>query len=158
MRVGSQNGQASPVRVALLWVCLGIAGLLGWSASWRSDPPTAAAAVDPEAQFGVTIQGVRLSANGHILDFRYRVLDADKALPLVDRTIKAYLVHQPTGAALAVPESPTIGPLRQTEKFGKPQQGRTYVVLFGNVGKLVQEGDHVTVVIGKFRVPDLVVH
>lgn len=158
MRAVSQKGQAGPVRVALLWVCLIGVVLLCWSAGCRSDPPTAAAAVDTQARFGVTIQGVRLSAAGHMLDFRYRIVDADKALPLVDRTRKAYLLHQPTGAALAVPEAPTIGPLRQTEKFGKPQEGRTYVVLFGNAGKLVKEGDPVTVVIGDFRVPDLVVH
>jgi hypothetical protein len=138
------------VPVVLLLSCIG--GPVGC----RHDAPTAAA-VAPEDQFGVALQGIRLSANGYVVDFRYRVLDADKALPLVDRTKKAFLLHQPSGMALAVPEAPTIGPLRQTEKFGKPQAGRTYVVLFANAGKLVQAGDRVTVVIGDFRVPDLVV-
>ena len=155
--VSRKQSLAGVLRLAVLWGCAGGLGLLAGSGC-RSDPPTAAAAVDPETRFGVAIQGVRLSANGYMLDFRYRVLDADKALPLVQRTIKAYLLHQPTGAALAVPEEPTIGPLRQTEKFGKPQEGRTYVTLFGNAGKLVKEGDPVTIVIGEFRVPDLIVH
>ena len=151
-----QNGRGD-LRVALLWVCLGVVVLLCWSVGWQSDPPSAVASVDPETRWGVTLQGVRLSANGHLLDFRYRILDADRALPLVERTHKAYLIHQPTGAVLAVPEAPTIGPLRQTEKFGKPQEGRTYVVLFANAGKMVKAGDPVTVVMGDFRVPDLVV-
>jgi hypothetical protein len=152
----SHKGQSCLVRIVLLSSCLGGMTVLGWAAGCRNAAPSAAA-VSPEEQFGVALQGIRLSAAGHILDFRFRVLDADKALPLVDRTKKAFLVHQPTGAALAVPEAPTIGPLRQTEKFGKPQQGRTYVVLFANAGKLVQPGDRVSVVIGDFRVSDLVV-
>lgn len=154
----SKNGQAAFARVALLGGCLGAFLLLGWAAGCRTDPPSAAAApLGPEEQWGVAIQGVRLSAAGHLLDFRYRILNPDKALPLVDRTKRASLIHQDTGAALAVPEAPTIGPLRQTEKFGKPQEGRTYVVLFANAGRLVQAGDKVTVVIGDFRVSDLVV-
>lgn len=153
-----RNVNPGLARVVLLWGCLGGAVLLGGAGGCGGDTPTAAAPVDPETRWGVALQGVRLSANGHMLDFRYRVLDADKALPLVDRTRKAYLIHQPTGAALAVPVAPTIGPLRQTEKFGKPQEGRTYVTLFANAGKLVKDGDRVTIVIGDFRVPDLVVH
>jgi hypothetical protein len=31
-------------------------------------------------------------------------------------------------------------------------------MLFANAGKLVKDGDRVTIVIGDFRVPDLVVH
>jgi hypothetical protein len=158
MRAGSQKGQGGQVRMSLLWVCLVLVVLVCWSTSSRRDPRAAAAAVDPETRFGVAIQGVRLSANGHILDFRYRILDPDKALPLVQRTTRTYLLHQPSGAVLTVPEAPTIGPLRQTEKFGKPQADRTYVTLFANPGKLVHDGDPVTVVIGDFKVPDLIVH
>lgn len=149
---------AGLARLVLLWGCLGGAILVGGAVGCGGDTPTAAAPIDPATRFGVAVQGVRLSANGHMLDFRYRVLDSDKAVPLSDRTKKAYLVHQPTGTTFGVPEAPTIGPLRQTEKFGKPQEGRTYVTLFANAGKLVKDGDQVTIVIGDFRVPDLVVH
>jgi len=151
----TRNGAIRLARVAVLF--LGGVALLA-AVGRRTLSPSAAAPTSLEEQWGVSIQGVRLSAGGHIVDFRYRILDPEKALPIVDRTKKAYLVHQATGAALAVPEAPTIGPLRQTEKFGKPQAGRTYVVLFANAGRLVQPGDQVTVKIGDFRVSDLVAH
>lgn len=145
-------------RFALVGGCLVGLGLLGWAAAYRSVPAASAAIPSSEERWGVTIQPIRLSANGYIVDFRYRVLDPDKALPLVDRTTKAYLLHQASGKVLGVPEAPTIGPLRQTTKFGKPQEGGVYFVLFANAGKLVKEGDRVTAVIGDFRAPDLVVH
>ena len=55
---------------------------------------------------------------------------------------------------LAVPETAKLGPLRNSNI---PQEGRIYWMFFGNAGKLVEAGDKVTVVIGDFRVEDLVV-
>jgi hypothetical protein len=141
-----------------LTIALGALVAAGRGRDHAVPPPAAAAPDDPAMRWGVALQGVRLSAAGHVLDFRYRVLDADKALPLVDRTKKAFLMHEPSGAALGVIEAPMIGPLRQTEKFGKPQEGRIYTVLFGNAGMLVKEGDRVQVAIGEFRSPEIVVH
>jgi len=107
-----------------------------------------------EEQWGIEITSLRLSANGHMLDYRYRVLDAAKASDLFKRQIKPYLIHQPTGKVLAVPETAKLGPLRNSNI---PQEGRIYWMFFGNAGKIVQPGDKVTVVIGKFRVEDIVV-
>ena len=149
-------------RVAVAFGVLGGVGLIAWSAAGRTTPvappaPAATPEVGLEEKYGIAVQSPRLSANGYLVDFRYRVVDPEKALPLVERTNKAYLLHQPSGKALGVPEAPTIGPLRQTAKFGKPEAGRVYFVLFGNESRLVKAGDRVTVAIGEFRAPDLVV-
>lgn len=109
-----------------------------------------------EEQWGVTVESLRTSANGHLLDFRYRIKDADKALPLVDRTNKAYLIDQASGKVLAVPNTAKVGPLRQTVRYGKPKEDRVYFVLFGNPG-LIKPGAMVTVVIGDFRAENVVV-
>jgi hypothetical protein len=82
------------------------------------------------------------------------VLDAQKATDLFKRQIKPHLIHQKTGKVLAVPETAKLGPLRNSNI---PQEGKIYWMFFGNAGKLVKSGDEVTVVIGEFRVEDLVV-
>jgi hypothetical protein len=106
-----------------------------------------------ESQWGVQIVGIRQSAAGHMLDFRYRVTDADKAAPLFVRQTKPYLIDQASGKSLVVPNMAKVGPLRSSNR---PQQGRTYWMFFGNPG-LVKAGSKITVVIGDFKVEDLTV-
>jgi hypothetical protein len=105
-------------------------------------------------QWGIEITSIRLTANDHMIDYRYRVLDADKATDLFKRQIKPHLIQQRTGKVLAVPETAKLGPLRNSNI---PQAGKIYWMFFGNAGNLVQSGDKVTVAIGDFRVEDLIV-
>ena len=111
-------------------------------------------AVDLEGQWGIEVTSIRLTALDHMIDYRYRVLDSDKASDLFKRQTKPYLIHQRTGKVLAVPETAKLGPLRNSNI---PQEGRIYWMLFGNAESLVKADDRVTVVIGEFRVEDLVV-
>jgi hypothetical protein len=89
-----------------------------------------------------------------MLDFRYRVLDAEKAAPLFDRKQKAYLIDQATGAKFLVPESPKVGAMRTTRP---PKQDKNYFIIFVNPGRYVKQGNKVTVVIGDFRAENLIV-
>ena len=104
--------------------------------------------------WGVEVTSLRMSTHDHMIDYRYRVLDAEKAAALHKRQIKPYLIHQESGKVLAVPETAKLGPLRNSNI---PQEGKIYWMFFGNTGKLVKAGDAVTVVIGDYRVEDLVV-
>jgi len=104
--------------------------------------------------WGVEIVGVRPVSSGYMLRFTYRVIDPSKAAPLFDERTKPYLYDAATGARMAVPAMENIGELRQTPK---PVADRTYFVIFGNPGKLVQSGGRVKIVIGKFEVDGLVV-
>ncbi len=104
---------------------------------------------------GVEVLALRLSAEGALLDFRYKAIDPEKAQILFSREIKPYLVHEKSGKAVAVPSPPKIGPLRQTTN--KPVAGKHYFMLFGNPGKFIQRGDRVTLVHGEHRIEGLVV-
>jgi len=121
----------------------------------RSD---ASGTVTPSAQladtWGVEVASIRLTANNHMIDYRYKVLDAGKATDLFKRQIKPYMIHQESGRVLAVPETAKLGPLRNSNT---PQNDRIYWMFFGNADYLVKAGDKVTVVIGDYRVEDLVV-
>lgn len=104
--------------------------------------------------WGIELETVRPVSSGYMLEMRYRVLDADKAMPLMEKKAKPYLIDEATGTRLMVPAMENIGELRQTPR---PTEGRLYYIIFGNPGKLVKRGGLVTVVIGNFRAEGLVV-
>lgn len=106
-----------------------------------------------EENWGVQIVSLRRTAGGHMLDFRYKVINPEKAAPLFVRQTKPYLIHQDSGKSLAVPNMAKVGPLRTSDP---PKEGRIYWMFFGNPG-LVQAGDKVSVVIGDFKVENLIV-
>ena len=106
-------------------------------------------------KWGIELVAMRSTAAGHMVDFRYRVLDAEKAAPLFKRQTKPYLIHQTSGKVLAVPNTAKLGSLRNSNT---PQNGRTYWMFFGNHHRLVQSGDKVTVAIGDFRAADIEVY
>jgi hypothetical protein len=104
---------------------------------------------------GIKALAVRLTANGNMLDFRYQVLDPDRALPLFSRDIKPYLVDEATGTVCVVPDVPKIGAVRSTTRT--PVAGQEHFILFVNPNRFVKSGSKVTVVIGDFRKANLVV-
>lgn len=141
-------------RLIVMFVLLPLIGCSTTGAgksSMTGDPPSEAGI---EERWGVKVLSIRHSAGGYMLDFRYRVLDPEKALPLFDRKIKPHLVDEATGAVFAVPEPPKVGALRSTRK---PQPGKNYFVMFANPGGYVKKNSKVSVVIGDFRAENLVV-
>ncbi len=116
--------------------------------------PAAAAEAAPslEEQWGVEVVALRLTGANYMLDFRYKVLDPEKAAELFVHANKPVLIHHSSGARLEVPRPAKTGPLRPTNA---PQAGRIYFMFFSNPG-VVRPGDEVTVEIGEFKA-DLVV-
>jgi hypothetical protein len=104
--------------------------------------------------WGVDIEGVRLVSSGYMLAFRYRVLDAEKAKLLNEKTTRPYLIDEATGIRMSVPAMEKVGELRQSTE---PEAGRSYFIVFGNPGKTVKPGNRVSVVIGSFQVDGVLV-
>jgi hypothetical protein len=105
--------------------------------------------------WGIEVTGLHMSAKGRMIDFRYRVLDPDKAVLLVDRTVKPTLTDLATGTVLRVPSFPKTGSMRQTA--ARLETGRIYFMLFANTGMPVKSGSRVTVTVGDFKAENLVV-
>jgi hypothetical protein len=105
-------------------------------------------------RFGVDHLHVRSISSGASLEFRYRVVDPDKAQMLSDKRAKPFMIDRATGHKLPVPTMEKIGELRQT---ATPELGREYWMLFSNPGKLVKPGQRVDVMIGPFRAESLTV-
>lgn len=162
MKFNAKTWPAHPFRgvgLRLVRALLCLALTACWSASGEGDikqeGKTATETTAIEKTWGIQIAGLRLSAAGYMVDFRYKVIDPEKAAPLAKREAKPYLVDAATGAKMLVPTSPKIGSLRQTAV--KLQPGRIYGAMFSNPAKVVKSGSKVTVVIGECRLEDLLV-
>jgi hypothetical protein len=111
-----------------------------------------------ESAYGISVVGLQLSAAGTMLDFRYRVLDAIKAAPLLDRKQRPYLLDPVRGGArLGVPDTPVLGQIRQTARNNVVYTDRNYFIMFGNPGRAVQRGDTVSLMLGQAKIADLTV-
>jgi hypothetical protein len=106
-------------------------------------------------ELGIEVVALRLTSNGFMLDFRYRVLDPEKAKPLIDKKIKPKLIDQATGTRMDVPAPPKIGSLRQTPRSSKA--GQVYFAIFANAGQLIRPGNKVTIEYGEHKIENLVV-
>ena len=89
-----------------------------------------------------------------MLDFRYRVVDAEKAKPLFRRKSRPQVIDQASGARMGVYSSPKTGPMRTSDI---PKVDRNYFIMFANPGRYIEVGNKVTVVIDDFRVENLTV-
>ena len=148
-----------PLRVALAGLAC---ATLALQLSGCATAPASATAVqaDPaavEATYGIKVEGLHLTAAGSMLDFRYRVLDAQKAAPFLNGKIQPSLVDEARSAKLGVPDTPTLGRIRQTSRNGVIHTDRSYFIMFGNPGKALQSGDKVSLLLGPVKVTELTV-
>jgi hypothetical protein len=93
-------------------------------------------------------------SSGSMLEFRYRVVEAEKAKLLSDKRAAPILREQKSGIKVGVPFMENVGTLRQAPT---PQDGKEYWMLFENPSKRIQTGSHVEITIGGFHVSGLVV-
>jgi hypothetical protein len=101
-------------------------------------------------KWGIEILRLKITAAGHILDLRYRVIDPVKSFPVFDTKIKPVLIDEQSGRDLSIYTAPRIGGMRQ--KSRRPESGRVYFILFSNPAGLVKEGDKVTLRIEDVKV------
>jgi hypothetical protein len=106
------------------------------------------------ALWGVEDLRAQETSSGSMIKFSYKVVDANKAAALNDEKANPFMWDADTGTKLKVPETENAGKLRQV---AKPQNGRTYWVLFLNNGHFVRAGKRVNIQIGNFRADGLMV-
>jgi hypothetical protein len=146
---------------AVPWGALLLAVALFCGDSAAAVPPDAAlpegatSLKEAESLAGVEVVAVRLTAAGHMLDFRYRVTDPGKASALLNRKAKAHAIHLRTGEKLGVPRMARVGRLKSSAAEGK--RDTVYFLFFDTRGQPVKPGDRVTVVVGEHRFEDLAV-
>ncbi len=104
--------------------------------------------------WGIEIIGIRRTAAGNLLDFRYKITEPERVLPLLKRQVRPYLIEQVSQAKLGIPNLPKVGRLRSGSN---PSINQTYYMLFTNPNGFVKAGDKVSVVMGDFRAENIIV-
>jgi len=108
--------------------------------------------------WGIEVLGIRLVSANMMMDFRFHVHDAEKALPLFDHRIKPHLIVDRTNIKLPVPMAAKVGAFRPTNRGKNIKADKNYFMIFGNPDQHVKPGETVTIVVGDFRVEHLLVN
>ncbi len=102
-----------------------------------------------EERWGIRITQIGVIADGGLLDFRFIVVDPDKALAMLDdpKNLPALIAEDShavvTSAALMAHKNAL-------------NAGRTYFLLYRNTGGAIKRGTSVSVVIGDLRLEHIV--
>jgi hypothetical protein len=96
-----------------------------------------------------------VTAAGHMLDFRYRVLDTTKAGRLIRPKMGLALIDQASKIEMSVPVMDQVGSLKQTRSHLFPD--RTYSVIFSNQAGVVKPGSKVSIQFGDITLDNLIV-
>ncbi len=118
------------------------------------DPASIPAASDAELRdkWGIEVLSLRRTAGDFMVDFRYRVHDAEKAAPLFDGQTHPCIIDEATGAKFIVPDPPKVGQLRTTRK---PVADKNYFMIFANPGQLMKAGSKISVIVGDLKIEHL---
>ncbi|MFN8486057.1 MAG: hypothetical protein U0350_00615 [Caldilineaceae bacterium] len=107
-------------------------------------------AQDFESQWGIHVTQIGITADGGLVDFRYRVIDPDKAWRM--------LSNLNTVPVLIAEDSNTlINTASSMTKQHDLNAGQIYFILFHNDNGAIKSGRPVSVVIGKLRLEHIIV-
>lgn len=111
---------------------------------------TAISAKTLEERFGLRITLIAVTAGGGLVDFRYKIVDKDKAKFLLDDGHNMpSLVAERSGI--------TLMPPNHTMKHNaRLENGNSYFQFYANTRNAVKSGDKVAVVIGSMRLEPIV--
>ncbi len=103
-------------------------------------------AVGLQERSGVRVVRVALTGENGLVDLRYQVVDAEKALSLHDAAAPPLLIDERTGGVVK-------DVLMGHTHTGTPKAGLTYYIIFLNSGTVLARGSRVTVQLGDARLP-----
>jgi hypothetical protein len=141
-----------------------VAGAPAESAPAPVKPVAAAQPGTLEGEWGIQVASVGLTMAGGALDFRYTVVDAEKALLLAQGSASAYLIDQTTGTKISMTPPTPVGPSAAHSRARMARQGggfppspnrlaagRTNSILLPNPAGLLKSGSIITVVVGDIQ-------
>lgn len=99
--------------------------------------------IDLQKDWGIQPVHLRITADGYMMEFRYKVLDVDKATILSHRKDFPFLLSMKSQAKFSVPYGSTVGYLKSNRKFLK--KGKNYITMFSNINRHMLPGDKVRI-------------
>ena len=148
MKCKTMKCKLKPQRITglLVSICLAVFAL--------NAPADELKQVDLLQDWGIEPVHIRVTAGGFMIEFRYKVVDVDKALILSDRKDFPFLLAQKSRAKLSVPFGATVGFLKSNRGFLK--LGKNYIAMFSNEGQHLLSGDEVKIQVREQVSPILV--
>ena len=111
--------------------------------------------VDLEKDWGIEPVSLHLTAAGFMIEFRYKILDIDKALVLSDRKDFPMMLSMKSKARFSVPYGSTVGYLKSNRRFLK--EGKNYIAMFSNENRHMLAGDQVRIKVRNQVTPPLTI-
>lgn len=150
---GPRRRRYFAVGVAVILI-LGVVAAQRWMPTDGADVRDGTTLVDADglaARHGIELSLIGTTAAGGLIDFRYQVVDPDKANPIIhDVDLLPKLIVEDSGAMLALTSLPH-------HSATELELGRTYYFLFANANNAIRRGSEVTVVMGDVRFEHFVV-
>ena len=127
------------------------AGLwLGWQAYQAAQlPGTPAAAAAIEAQWGIRVTHIAVLADGGLIDFRFQVIDPDKAGPLFSLDKRPAMIVESTGQR--------VDSLYHPNMAHDVQAGESVYFIYNDTQGALKPGTAVSVLLGDLRLEHIVV-
>ncbi|MCW2768129.1 MAG: hypothetical protein JWO11_4088 [Nocardioides sp.] len=133
--------------------------LIGAVAAWARSPEqkadirdgtTLVSAEGMAARYGIEVNLIGVTAAGGLIEFRYQVVDPDKADPIIhDAALRPIMIVEDTGATLVLGSPPH-------HHNKELQLGGTYFFLIANAHNAIRPGSLLTLVIGDARLEHVV--
>ncbi len=166
MAVSSEPSRISLRRLRLRWPLLaGLVLLLAavgffaarsFAAARYPGPPShKASAADIEQKWGIRITQVAVTADGGMVDFRYQVIDPEKAINLTLEDKQGDIPDLPV--LVAEDNGGLINSAAQMAAKHDIRAGQTYFLLYRNNRGAVKSGSTVSVIIGDQRLEHVAV-
>lgn len=125
---------------------LGAGAARAWWPEAKADVRAGTTLVTAEgmaARYGIDVNLIGVTAAGGLIEFRYQVVDPDKADQMMqDATLLPIVVVEDTGATMVIP---------RPHHAVDPQLGATYFFLFANAHNAIHAGSRLTLVMGDTR-------
>ena len=142
--------------MAIVVAALLLAGGGAARAWWPDQKPdvragtTLVTAAGMAARYGIEVNLIGVSAAGGLVEFRYQVVDPDKADAMVhDPKLFPIVVVEESGATMAIP--------RPHQHAGAGLElGGTYFFMFANAHNAIHKGSLLTLVMGDARLEHIV--
>ena len=140
------------VGIGLVAILLLAGGARAWWPEQKADVRAGTTLVTAEgmaARYGIDVNLIGVTAAGGLIQFRYQVVDPDKADRMIhDVKLLPIVVVEETGATMVIP--------RPHHHAAELELGGTYFFIFANAHNAIHRGSLVTLVMGDARLEHIV--
>lgn len=131
-------------------IVLATAAIIGlWTAAHVNQMPGVVVSQAAfEEKWGIHISHIAVVADGGLIDFRFQVIDPDKASPVMEVETRPHLYVESTGQE--------VSSLYHIMHNHAIQAGKSHYLIFNNENGAIRSGTSVSVVLGDMRLEHII--